>query len=74
LGPDIAGFSKANIFSVAIIIFLFLRKSNIASIGVLIASTRNYLGTYIIYTKSKFDLFYTFTSTLKGHNRKKKRL
>jgi hypothetical protein len=73
-GPDIAGFSKASIFGIAIIVFLFLRKGNIASIGVLIANAGNYLGIYMVYTKSKFDLFYTFTSILRGYNRKKGKL
>jgi hypothetical protein len=72
-GLDVARFSKTNIFSAIIIIFFFLRKSNIVSIGILIASAGGYLNTYAVYAKSKFDLFYMFTSTLKDYNRKKRK-
>jgi hypothetical protein len=72
-GLDIAGFSKANIFGITIIVFIFLRKSNIISIGILIASTRGYLSIYIVYTKGKFDLFYIFMSVLRGYNKKEKK-
>jgi hypothetical protein len=74
LGLDITRFSKTNIFGAIIIIFFFLRKNNIILIGILIINTRGYLGIYIIYTKSKFDLFYIFTNILRGYNRKKRKL
>jgi hypothetical protein len=72
--PDVVGFSKTSIFSVIIIVFIFLRKGNIASIGVLITSAGNYLNTHAIYTKGKFDLFCMFTSALKGYNGKERKL
>jgi hypothetical protein len=73
-GPDVVRFSKTGIFGVTVIVFSFLRKGNIVLIGVLITSARSYLNTYTIYTKNEFDLFYTFTNTLKDYDRKKGKL
>jgi hypothetical protein len=59
-----------------IIILVFLGKNNI-TVGFVIrinkvfaTNIKGYFGIYIIYTKSKIDLFYIFAGILGGYNRK----
>jgi hypothetical protein len=76
---NIIGFPKVGIFSIAIIVFVFLRKNNIIAgfaIGinrVFAVGIRGYFGAYIIYTESKVNLFCTLINMLGGYDRKEKR-
>jgi hypothetical protein len=76
LQANIIGFPKTGIFSIAIIILAFLGKSNIAAgfavriNRVFAAGTRGHFGAYMIYTKSKIDLFRMFAGILGGYNKK----
>jgi hypothetical protein len=76
---NIIGFPKVGIFSIAIIVFVFLRKSNITAgfaVGinrVFVAGIKGYFGAYIIYTKSKINLFRIFAGMLGGYNKKKRK-
>jgi hypothetical protein len=79
LQANIIRFPKAGIFSIAIIVLVFLEKSNIA-VGfavrinrVFAAGTRGYFGTYTIYIKNKVDLFRIFAGMLGGYDRKEGR-
>jgi hypothetical protein len=76
---NIIRFPKTSIFSITITILAFLRKNNIA-VGfairinkVFAVGTRGYFGAYMIYTKSKVDLFYTFAGILGGYNKKEEK-
>jgi hypothetical protein len=77
---NIIRFPKAGIFSIAIIILVFLRKSNIAARfavkinRVFAAGIRGYFGAYTIYIKSKVDLFYIFAGILGGYDRKEEKI
>jgi hypothetical protein len=70
----IIGFLKARIFNITVAILVVFKKNNIIAIGSFITNAGNYFYTYMVYTKSKFDLFYTFASILRGYDKKKERL
>jgi hypothetical protein len=80
LQANIIGFPKAGIFSITIIVLVFLGKSNIAAgfavriNRVFAAGTRGYFGTHTIYAESKIDLFCMFIGILGGYNRKEGRI